>query len=364
MATAERLANYYEILGISSSADVDEIRERIRDETRNWTKRTTARDLDKRQQAELRMRQLSEANSILLDPETRRDYDERMAHQPPQPTGPPTDSPVGSGGVEEVVARARQHLGLGEIPAALRFARQATELDPRNADAWAILAEAKAQFGQLDEAVYEYRRAIDLDPGAGSHYFGLGTVLESKQDWASAQAEYKRAEACDTEVTVFKVASASMDVRLGRYEQAEAVLQRAVETDPDQPVFQYYLAVCLNDMTVSEWTPTPSGQGAITNREVADRSELRLERALDLKFDDDQLRELIRKNLLTASHSLETRWRRPLGETFKGGLLLGVGLIIAFSIGAAILILIVVAATALWVARGVQPGWKAARPRV
>jgi Flp pilus assembly protein TadD len=68
--------------------------------------------------------------------------------------------------------------GPEEVAEGVALIRRTLEIEPRNAFAHAALARGLARLGQVDEAMAEFDRAIELDPGA--------EVLKAMRDEARA----------------------------------------------------------------------------------------------------------------------------------------------------------------------------------
>ncbi len=72
--------------------------------------------------------------------------------------------------------------------------RRAIELDFKDVKSHFLLGNALSDRQQLDEAIKEYRRAIELDPKNASLHYNLGNALGAKKQWNEAIEEYlKRA---------------------------------------------------------------------------------------------------------------------------------------------------------------------------
>jgi hypothetical protein len=85
--------DYYQLVGVDRAAPRDEIDRKIRDEMRRWQRRTANADLDRRQEAERRVKQLGEARLPLLDETKRRQYDRQLAQALPRGAPPPGRGP-------------------------------------------------------------------------------------------------------------------------------------------------------------------------------------------------------------------------------------------------------------------------------
>jgi TolB-like protein/DNA-binding winged helix-turn-helix (wHTH) protein/Flp pilus assembly protein TadD len=79
------------------------------------------------------------------------------------------------GNPELVRSAAYSAAGLGRFDEALQLARQASDLDPLNADGWDALAQTKFFMGQLDEAAADGMKALEMNPDVWP-----GAILLSK----------------------------------------------------------------------------------------------------------------------------------------------------------------------------------------
>ena len=80
-----------------------------------------------------------------------------------------------------------------ELDEAIGEYKKAIELDPKNAVGHHNLGHALQAKNRLNEAVAEYRIAIDLDPRSASAHHNLGRALQAKNELNEAIAEYKKA---------------------------------------------------------------------------------------------------------------------------------------------------------------------------
>ena len=193
--------NLYRVLNVPQTASVDELKKAINKELRLWSNRTNARQIERRQEAERMVKLLEQAEAILLDPAQRAAYDRQLMSAPTE------QREVQEGdlsGKADLVQEARRLLIEGNIPDALYVAERATQSDGNNAEAWAVLAEARFRWGDTEDAIYEYKRAIKLRPNEAAYYFDFGSVLESANRPADALQQYQRAAQIDPGTTMYR----------------------------------------------------------------------------------------------------------------------------------------------------------------
>jgi curved DNA-binding protein CbpA len=181
--------DFYAVVGIDRTASAEEIDRKIREQLRIWQRRTTNADLSRRQEAERRVQLLGEARTTLLDPQKRRDYDAAPRRGDPPP-------PATENGQVDWLSRARQRLAENDYQAAAHAARQARNATP-TAEVWGLLARANAGLGSLDDALYEARQAISVNPEDAQARLDLAHVYEQRGEWRDAFEQYELASRLD-----------------------------------------------------------------------------------------------------------------------------------------------------------------------
>jgi tetratricopeptide (TPR) repeat protein len=121
---------------------------------------------------------------------------------------------------------------LGRYQEAVTEYRRAIELDPKYAAPHNGLGNVYGDLGRYQEAVTEYRRAIELDPKYATPHNGLGNVYGDLGRHEEAIAAYQRAIELDPKYTYPHNGLGNVYADLGRYEEAIAAYQQAIELDP------------------------------------------------------------------------------------------------------------------------------------
>jgi tetratricopeptide (TPR) repeat protein len=89
--------------------------------------------------------------------------------------------------------RAEAYAGLEWWEQAVAEYRRAVNLDPGKASAWSRLARAERHHGNLGEALQSYNRAVELDSQQSASLAGRGAVQEALSHAELALADYERA---------------------------------------------------------------------------------------------------------------------------------------------------------------------------
>ena len=121
---------------------------------------------------------------------------------------------------------------LGRHDEAIAEFKRAIELDPSFAHPHNGLGSVYRDLGRHDEAIAEYRRAIELDPTGAYPHNGLGNVYRDLGRHDEAMAAYQRAIELDPTFAYPHNGLGNVYRDLGRYDEAIAAYQRAIELDP------------------------------------------------------------------------------------------------------------------------------------
>ncbi len=136
---------------------------------------------------------------------------------------------------------SRQH----KTDEAITEFRKAIELDPRYALPHYNLGVALREQGKTEEAIAEYRKAIELDPRDASPHYNLGNALHGQHKTEEAIAEYRKAIELDPRLAL---AHNNLGIALssqGKTEEASAEYRKALELDPRDADSRHNLAAIL-----------------------------------------------------------------------------------------------------------------------
>jgi Flp pilus assembly protein TadD len=82
----------------------------------------------------------------------------------------------------ELMEEGKRHYMAGDFVGATQALRQATELDPKNAEAWRVLGFAFKENGDGPNAMGAFNSALECKPDDADAHFGLGLVYDEKGD--------------------------------------------------------------------------------------------------------------------------------------------------------------------------------------
>lgn len=174
--------NYYEILDLDIYTTEQEINERIKAELSRWRKRVNAPDPKRQREASERMELLQEAEEVLLDASRRGEYDAallELLNQQDQQAAAQHNTyeqatytqTHAANDVNRILEEVDRLIAQNNYADAIIAARKATELDGSNAYAWWKLALAQYYWGNINDAIYEINRAINIQPNESVFYY-------------------------------------------------------------------------------------------------------------------------------------------------------------------------------------------------
>jgi len=286
--------NLYRVLNLPQTASADELKKAINRELRLWSNRTNAPQIERRQEAERTVKLLEQAETILLDPANRTAYDRQLVSSPDQ------ERQVVEGdltGTTDLIVEAKRLLNEGHVADALFVADKATQKEGGNPEAWAVLAKAQHQWGDTDDAVASYRRAIKLRPNEAMYYYDLGCIYESVGKANETLQQWQRAAQIEPATTMYRAGVGATLAENGQPLQGIEILEQCGREQPDNAVYQWFLARAYKQSAFLGWTFVPEGRQDIPSdwyateyKHVID-AQAALDKAMSLKFDDPELTE-------------------------------------------------------------------------
>jgi tetratricopeptide (TPR) repeat protein len=171
------------------------------------------------------------------------------------PTGEPDrPGPLGAAPTIRVVCAERHFTrGMelatrGLLEEAVAEYRKAIEIDPKHARAYHGLGLALFDQNKVGEAIACYAEAIKLDPGYAEAYNSLGGALHYQKKVCDAIACYRKAIEIDRKhAWAFNNLGVALR-ELRRFDEAIACHRKAIRIDPKYPTFHNNLGLALNNL--------------------------------------------------------------------------------------------------------------------
>ncbi len=162
---------------------------------------------------------------------------------------------------------------------ALRELETASRLNPRDANAWFLRAQAAGNLNELDESIEAAVRALALDPGNAAAYYvagqdGLGLAAQAynrvyahaagdafyqqlldgqraaaQKDWAIAIDRYQLAQKAEPDDPEIDFSLGSAYLEMGRYPDAQAAFEQCLRNAPGLVWVKLRLALALAEQS-------------------------------------------------------------------------------------------------------------------
>ena len=122
----------------------------------------------------------------------------------------------------------------GKLDEAVGQYRKAIEIKPDYANAHGNLAKVLLAQGKLAEAIQEYRRTLELEPLSVPAHFQFGQALQAQRNFAAAMTEYQKAldlnpKNSPVSINLAWLLATCPDSSLRNGEKAVALAQQAVQ---------------------------------------------------------------------------------------------------------------------------------------
>lgn len=280
------MVNYYELLEISQNASKDEIGSAIKKARRIWNNRANNPDGRIRSEAEQHIREIAEAEKILLDDSKRREYDQELA-QGPRGGSLDRQPSESSDNWEDEFFRAYDR-DMNDYAA--QIAKQAINSNDRNGRAWFLYGEALRRGGNTSAAIAPLQRAsMFLSDDARVFRQLAFAYIDSDQPGEALKALFD-ATRCDPDDSEFYCLRAMIFRSAEMIDEALDEAKKAYKMSPndDNVRFEYFFAL-YEDVLRSISYNRSSGKHLITNKAQLDYSHTILkEMAMTIPQDENK----------------------------------------------------------------------------
>lgn len=150
--------------------------------------------------------------------------------------------------IAEALARGLKFHQAGEFDRAEQIYKDILQADPKQADAWNLLAGIAQQRGQHALSVEHLQKAIQLRPGQSAYHGNLGRALIALGQFEAAAKSYRRGlEIIPQDVGLLIGLGQSLALQMKPAEAAEAY-RRAIAVQPDHADLHNHLGIALRNM--------------------------------------------------------------------------------------------------------------------
>ncbi len=257
------MVNYYELLEIAQNASKDEISSAIRKMRRVWNNRANNPDGRIRAEAEQHIREIAEAEQILLDDSSRREYNQKLS-QSPNDSNQNNSSFDDSADWEDEYFQAYDR-ELNDYAA--QIAQKAIYVNDKNGKAWLLYGEALRRGGNCEGAIGPLQRASILLPNDAKVYRQLGFAFLDCNRRSDAMKAFDEATRCDPSDSEYYCLRAALFREAEMYSDALDEAKKAYKLNPndDDVKFEYFFALYEDVLKAISYNRS-SGKHLIINK--------------------------------------------------------------------------------------------------
>jgi Tfp pilus assembly protein PilF len=132
----------------------------------------------------------------------------------------------------------------GKLEDAVQEYRAALELEPNSGTILGLVGSALTELGRYEEARGALERALEREPTEAAHHSNLGALLAREGKPEEALAHFRRAAQLDPErAASYHFNAGALLLNVGRFEEAIAALQEVTRLEPTLAAAHFFLAV-------------------------------------------------------------------------------------------------------------------------
>lgn len=137
-------------------------------------------------------------------------------------------------------------------PVAEEYAQKAVTLDPKLPLAHQLLGEVYLYHSKMEEAILEFRKELEINPGNAAAYYKLADGYSRVQKYDAAERLLQRSIWLDPTSTGPYILLGKVLEKKGETELAVRALQRALAMDPNNPIPHHLLGQAYRDLGKNE----------------------------------------------------------------------------------------------------------------
>jgi tetratricopeptide (TPR) repeat protein len=159
---------------------------------------------------------------------------------------------VPADGAASYLFTARMLLRQDFGPVAEEYAHKAVALDPKLPLAHQLVGELYLYQSRIDEAITEFRKELEINPGNATAYYKLADGYSRQQKYDEAERLLQRSIWLDSTSTGPYILLGKVLEKKGETELAVRALQRALAMDPNNPIPHHLLGQAYRDLGKNE----------------------------------------------------------------------------------------------------------------
>ena len=255
------MVNYYELLSVPQNADRATIEQAIKKTRRLWNNRANSPDASIRAEAEQHVREIAEAEKILLNDAKREEYNQQLAQAP-------SSNGVDLGG-RRIIKKKKYFAAYNRdmTDYAAQVAQRAINANERDGRAWFLYGEALRRGGDYDRAIPPLQKASMILRNDAGVFRQLGFAYQDAGKLGDALQAFYDATRCNPNDSEFYSLRAALFRRAEMIDDALSEAKKAFEMTPndDSVRFEYFFALYEDALRSISYNRS-SGKHLIINR--------------------------------------------------------------------------------------------------
>ena len=257
------MTDYYKLLNIEPSASTEEIQAAIKKTRRLWNTRSTNPNADIRAEAEQCIRDIAQAEKILLDAAERAKYDVALSQKGNEASTSSTQADYSD---NSWIDQADYLQRRGDYFSLIALAQNVVNAQPQNSLAWYVLGDAYHKQGNDSEAEKCLWQSIRLNP-SDMPYETLGFIYLDNDKFHDAYQCFEKAAELDPDTANYKFECAEVLRLMNKTEEALALVEKAYKQNPNVGSAKLIYFDCLRDHIYKAVSYNrSSGRHLITNQ--------------------------------------------------------------------------------------------------
>ncbi len=263
------MVDYYSLLAIAPDTNDDGIRTAIRQARRKWSNRQNNPNAEIRAEAEKMMRDISEAERVLLDPEKRNQYDaDREIIQPQREMDSCNQESSKPRGFPGWRTHAEELFRNGQFNELCVYMAPIVAENNGDIIAWFLYGLGQINTPNYKEGIACMKKVLSMDSHCSPAMRALGNCYYDHKDYAEAEAWYTRGTKYDSAMRI-DIADAQNKQR--KYSEALATASIALDEQKNNDQVKEIYARCLRDHTFQSLSVDElNGIYEITNKNQLD----------------------------------------------------------------------------------------------
>lgn len=239
------MTDYYKLLEISPSASAEEIQVAIKKIRRVWNARSSNPNAGIRAEAEQNIRDIAQAERVLLDEGERAKYNATLNQQ--FVSAPVETAPQQSYNDNSWIDDVDYYRNRGDYISIVNLMQRVLSSQPQNYLAWYAIGDAYYKQENYGEAEKSLLQSIRLETNDLA-YGVLGLVYAECDEYEEAYRCFSKAAELDPDEANYKFNCAETLRLMNKLNEAMVIVEKAYKQDPSIPTAKPIYFSCLRDL--------------------------------------------------------------------------------------------------------------------